>query len=182
MEFPVKDTKFSGLFRKYNDTGTPKLKLIPSSVSWQWYPYYIFWYDQNHYHFCSGAEGNLVIKIVDFLFKITHYELRSHQSSEHYMRAWTFEGSSDNVHYDMLDNRPENDDLNCSSVKLYEVKKQRKSYRYFRIKQIGKTLSGNAAMRVSGLDIYGTLVPIKCSQQRKQLSYFFMYITCLILK
>ena len=162
--------------------GSPRLKLFPSSIDNEWYPYYIFWYNQTYYHFCSAGAGNLVIKIVDFPFKITHYEIRSHPSSEHYMRAWTFEGSNDNVHYDMLDNRPESDDLISSSVKSYEVNKQRKSYRYFRVKQVGKTLSGYTSMRVSGLDVYGTLVSFRCSPSRKSISSFFMFITCLILR
>ena len=82
----------------------------------------------------------------------------------------------------MLDDRPENDDLISSSVKLYEVNKQRKSYRYFRVKQVGTTLSGHISMRVSGLDVYGTLVSFRCSPSRKSTSSFFMFITCLILR
>ena len=179
-KFPVKSTQFSGLFRRYSDTGSPEIDLFPSSVANQWYAYYIFWYNQTYYHYCSGesdANSSLVIRINNLPFKITHYEIRSHSSAEHYMQAWTFEGSNDNVHYDMLDNRPASSDLISNSVKIYEVNKQRKPYRYFRIKQTVNTLSGRMNMRLSGLDIYGAFISLKCTQTKKSSPSIFMLIS-----
>ena len=71
MDYPLTGKQFSGLFRRYSDTGHPSLELFPSSTADDRYAKYIFWYNQTDLHFCSGLWSEnpyLVIKISDFPF------------------------------------------------------------------------------------------------------------------
>ena len=185
MNFPVSDKNFNGLFRRFSDTGGPRIELLPSSIDAICFPKYIFWYNNSEKHFCSRIDDNnpyLIVKVCDFPFLITHYEISSHPSDQHYMRAWKFEGSLDNVHYDVLDDRPVSSDLSTNAIKKYKVNNRRKLYQYFRVNQTVKTLSNLITMRISGLDIYGTFIPIRCSSSRKSVSSLFNLIHFLMLK
>ena len=161
MNFPVKADKLDGLVRSFKDTGKPRIELYPSST-WG-YPYLvsnILEYDDPISHWCSGyaekLNSSLVVKIVDAPFNITHYSIRSHYSNDAYMPAWTFEGSNDNVNYDLLHSKDINEELKNSGIGQYKINPQKKSYRYFRIRQTVKTVGGYDGMRVSGIDFFGS--------------------------
>ena len=101
MNFPVKTDKFDGLIRSFADTGKPKIELYPSSTFSNLYKVdYILEYNNTNSHWCSGyaeeLDSNLIVKIVDAPFCITHYTIRSHPSNDAYMPAWILEGSEDN--------------------------------------------------------------------------------------
>ena len=134
-------------------------------------------------HWCSddkeGLNAQLVIKIINVPFYITHYSIRSHPSTQHYMRAWTLEGSNDNVKYEMIHNMPENNDLISNKIGQYPVNAKRKGYKYFRIKQTIKTISNLASMRISGLDFYGSFMGKQansCRNTRKDSIYLLAFV------
>ena len=164
MNFPVKSDKLDGIVRSYADIGYPRIELKPSSSEPTNKVTNILRYNDSSSHWVSGyrekLNAKLVIKIVDFRLNITHYSIRSHPSNSHFIQAWTFEGSNDNHNYEMIDNRTKNADLANSQIGQYEVNNLSKSYRYFRIMQTMLPLSGENGMRISGLDLFGLVIPL----------------------
>ena len=176
MFFPVKENKFSGLLRSFSSRGYPKIELLPSSSATTHPSKNVLNFENNISHWVSGNEGlnaHFDVKIVSGVLRITNYTIRSHYGSDCYMRAWTFEASNDNFSYTMLDNRPQNDDLNCSGVVQYHVNQENNYYQYFRIRQTVKTIA-DSTMRLSGIDFYGEFLPFrtktcKCSKNQHSL-------------
>ena len=100
------------------------------------------------------------------------YAIRNRNGTTHIMLNWSFEGSMDNKTFDIIDRR----NLNSGIVK-YNIEKiqsllktpgnishwkiennERKAYRYFRIKQMGKNSSGNYILCLSGIELYGECI------------------------
>ena len=162
MNFPVTSDKLSGLIRSYKDNGYPLVELLPSSATEGNPIKGVFTYNDANDHWCStaaqGLNDNLVINF-GIPFYITHYSIRSHPSTNHYIQAWTFEGSDDNKEYEMLHRQPICDTLKSSGIGQYKINNTKKGFRYFRIKQTVATISGSTSMRISGLDLYGSFVP-----------------------
>ena len=164
MIFPVKANKFSGLLRRFKNTGYPKIELFPSSTANDFIASYVLDFNRENLHWAStgqqGFDEQFVVKIDSGVLKITNYSIRSHPDSC-YMRKWTLEGSNDDNNYAMLDDRPENDDLNKSGVGQYPADPHNNYYQYFRIKQ---TMKNNCddRMRLSTLDFYGNFLPFQC--------------------
>ena len=169
MIFPVNSDKLNGTLRSYKTKGTPSIQLIPSSTAATAYSVNnILDYNSADSHWASdasqGFDANLVVKFVDDRFLATHYSIRSHPSSNCYMQAWTLEGSTDNVNYETLHNKTQNDDLINSGIGQYKINPRKKGFRYFRIKQTMKTLLDHENMRISGLDFFG-VYPFECQCQ-----------------
>ena len=95
------------------------------------------------------------------------------------MQAWTFEGSSDNVSYTMLDNKAQNTYLKSNGVGKFGVNPSKKCFRYFRIKQTMNTIKNSYGnMRISGLDLFGLLISDENTYRSTRFSFI---ITKLIL-
>ena len=164
MFFPVKEHKFWGILRRYKNTGYPKIELLPSSTSPKYPPENILGLDNLHEHWVStsseGLNAQFVVRIVSGVLRITNYSIKSHDTDKYYMRAWSLEGSNDNINYAMIDDRPQNDDLYNSSIGQYPVNPQNNYYQYFRIKQTMPN-KGDSRMRIFNLDFYGEFLPFK---------------------
>ena len=189
LNFPVKADKLSGLVRNYKDKGYPSIELYPSSSIKNHNVSNILDYSDDQSHWASTLEeklnAQLVIKIADGPFYITHYSIRSHPSANYYMQAWTFEGSMNNKTYTMLDNRPQNADLNSSKIGQYRVNPKRKRFQYFRIKQTMPTLVvSHENMRISGIDFYGSFIAPNDGCSHRYCSHFskniFVYIVAVV--
>ena len=159
MIFPVNSDRLNGIIRSYVDRKSPIIELMPSSTYYTYYVENILDYNNTESHWVSntdeGLNGSLVVKITDDPFLITHYSIRSHHTDYDYVRAWTFEGSNDNIKYELLHNKTDNSELANSSIGQYEVNPRKKGFRYFRIKQTIETHHGWKDMRISGLDFFG---------------------------
>ena len=112
------------------------------------------------------------------VLRITNYSIRSHPDPRYYMQAWKLEGSNDDEHYEILDNRPQNADLRSSSIGQYPANPQGKSFQYFKIKQTMPTPSGYKNMRISGLDFYGSFIAkqITCKCRKCENNRYSLFI------
>ena len=186
MFFPVKADKLSGLLRRFKNRGYPKIKFSPSSTSGEFVANNILEYNNVNAHWASntseGLNAHFDVKIVSGVLRITHYSIKSHDTAFQYMRAWSLEGSNDNINYTMLDDRPENDDLNCSGIGQYEINKEKNFYQYFRIKQTMRNKS-DSKMRIFRLDFYGEFLPFKlnsCKYSRNNYNILAILINVIL--
>ena len=165
MIFPVNSDKLNGVLKNFKNKGTPNIKLIPSSTQGTYAVSNILDFNSADSHWASsysdGLNSNLVVKFVDDRFLITHYSIRSHQSTENYMQAWTLEASIDDINYETLHNKTKNEELINNTIRQYKINPRKKGFQYFRIKQTMKTVYESTNMRISGLDFFGTY-PFVC--------------------
>ena len=188
MFFPVKADKFSGILRRYKNRGYPKIELLPSSTESGLPEENVLDFKNGESHWASpqdkGLDSYFVVRIVSGVLRITNYSIRSHNSDNYYMQAWTFEASNDNINYVELDDRPQNTDLKSSGIGQYPVNSENNYYQYFRIKQTIATIKGLANMRISGLDFYGEFLPFKlnsCRYSKNNNCHIFMLLINVIL-
>ena len=131
MIFPVNSDKLNGALKSYKTNGTPAIQLIPSSTESAYSVSNILDYDSAVSHWASsnneGLNANLIVKFVDDRFLVTHYSIRSHPNSYYYMQAWTLEGSTDNVNYEMLHKKTQNTDLINNGIGQYKINPRKKS-------------------------------------------------------
>lgn len=177
LDFPVTNKVFSGLLKKYKESGEPLVQIIPSSEPSDYPVSNILLFDDDASHWVSslseGLNANLVVKINNFPFYITHYTIRSHPQNLNYMQAWTLEGSNNGNNYQIIHNKTQNSELNNSGIGHYRVNARRLGFRYFRIKQTMVTVEKRSNMRISGLDFYGTFAPhqtIRCIRSNNRLN------------
>ena len=81
LTFPVSTDKLSGIIRSYKDTGSPSIELYPSStITTSYIVDNILDYSNDQSHWASnitlGLDEQLVVKIADGPFYITHYSIR----------------------------------------------------------------------------------------------------------
>ena len=184
MNFPLnKEDKLNGLIRSFVDKKYPKVELYASSQTSN-AAADIFSYNDENAHWCSleseGLSAQLVVKIVNAPFYITHYSIRSHFTSVNYMQAWSFEASKDNAVYETLDNRSINDDLSSSGIGQYRINTKKKGFQYFKIKQTVPTKEAHTNMRISGLDFFGSFIPAcklcTCKNRGNERSILLLYL------
>ena len=165
MFFPVKEDKLSGLLRRFKTRGYPKIECFPSSTTGKYVADNVFDFDNKYSHWASneseGLDAHFDIKIVSGVLRITNYSIRSHDSNNIYIQAWTLEGSNNNINYVILDDKPQNADLKSSGIGQYPANSENNYYQYFRIKQTMKTINGASNMRITNLDFYGEFLPFK---------------------
>lgn len=165
MKFLVKNDKFNGIIRSFKENNYPKIELKPSSYDQINPVENILDYGSENKHWVSnsdeGLKAQLVVKIVDDLFLITHYSIRSHFSEDPYIQKWTFEGSYDNNEYFTLHEPPQCDDLKSNGIGFYKVNPHKKGFKYFRIKQTMSTTGGYSNMRITNLEFFG-IYPFSC--------------------
>ena len=93
----------------------PLIEFIPSSTASGYPVSNILDYSNEKTHWASGENQGLNANLTVNLgvpFCITHYSIRSHDSTNLFMKAWTLEGSNDKIYnYKILDNKETNDDL-----------------------------------------------------------------------
>ena len=189
MEFPIERGQLHGIIRRYATRGSPKIELFPSSSQPAWPVNNILQYEDDSKHWVTemndGLDAHLVIKIQNCFLMIKNYSFQSHFSEEHFVQSWTFEGSNDNIHYDMLDDQPQNEYLKNGNIKSIEVNPEKRLFKYFRLKNKMNTISGHANMRVTHIELFGTLYLPRQSCKKpnnKPISKLFRYIIvfCLV--
>ena len=167
--FNLKEEKFSGILRRYKNKGYPKIELKVSYNNPSLPSQSVFDFENTSSHWATRdiAISNhfFIVRIFNGTFRMTNYDIRSHNSNNCYMRGWKLEGSKDGSNYVVLDERPENDDLYYSQVGRYSVDSGGNYYSYFRIKQTVKSIRDNR-MRISALDFYGEFLPFNMSLGR----------------
>ena len=98
---------------------------------------------------------------------VTHYALRHGKSDgKSYLLEWQFQGSLDGMMWKDLEtcykkdkpsDPPKFRDPHPYFTGLWSVKGEVRAFRYFRILQKGRNSSGNYAMYLSGVELYGVL-------------------------
>lgn len=94
---------------------------------------------------------------------LTHYTIRGNcNTSAEQIRSWWFQGAQTENDWVMLDKREDDKSIEKSgSSQTFEVttpEAKDKTFRYFRIVQIGKNSTYNHRMHITGFEIYGTLI------------------------
>ena len=172
MTFPPKSDNFSGLIKSFYDTGKPNIELNASEpANGGRKAINALNYKDTESHFASNSNDALnafFIIILSSPFYITHYTIRSHQSSTCHIRAWTFAASKDGNDYKILDNKEANDYLKSSGSVRTRVNPQRKRYKYFRIMQT-EANAFDKVMRISGVDLFGSFT---LENKRRRKIYF----------
>jgi hypothetical protein len=92
--------------------------------------------------------------------KVSHYSIRTFdgQPGEAHLKSWIVDGSQDGQNWIDLDERRDNDQLNCSNaVASFEVTRSALC-RFIRIRQAGVNHSGNHRIALSAFELFGSIL------------------------
>ena len=109
----------------------------------------------------------------------TSYSVRSSAESHgsRHLKSWVIEVSNDSYMWTEIDRREKNNDLN-GEFALCNFKVSRvptESFRFFRLRQTGKSHHGSDAVAITAMEIFGTLSVTEKIQQRRPLKQEFVY-------
>ena len=157
--FYPSDDKLDGVIKYFSRYGKPYVFFEASSVYAPYFVTEIIKEDPNAV-WCSdeseGLKAILTIGIPNYYIKLTHYSFRSHKSDNLYVRSWNLSGSKDGYNYKIIDSKPINDDLKNNQIGHYQVSTG--IYKYFKLIQTSTNIRGDKNMRVTGFEIFGTLI------------------------
>ena len=91
--------------------------------------------------------------------QLTHYTIKNNYTYGH-IQQWKLLASNNGVNFDTIDTRDIIDPNGKESIKTYNILSpyNQKSYRIFRILQIGRNSNGTHSLCYSGFEFYGSLL------------------------
>ena len=165
MEYPPKENEFEGVIRSFVGIKKPQLELsVHGEEGESWPKENILNFStknsQSSPHlFLNGSSTDFPALYFTFpneKLYITQYIIRSHISTQHFLKSWSFSGSNDGSTWTIIHGQNNSDDLINGSKKSYQITHPKnKFFSQYKLESNGTTNSGEYAMRILNIDFYG---------------------------
>ena len=124
--------------------------------------------DTEFYTTTGGQDGWVKVHILTGKLKCNHYSIRNRYRYDNdagsALRNWKLQGSNNDIDWVDLDIQTNNTSLIASSQWLTLSSISSESYCYFRLLETGVNSSGNYAICLSEIEVYGEYIPTPISQ------------------
>ena len=165
MEYPPKENEFDGVIRSFVGIGKPQLELSVHGIeSERDVKENIFNFETKNeedspHLFINGSSTDFPALFFTFpnekLF-ITQYTIRSHVSTKHFLKSWSFSGSNDGLKWTPIHGQKDSNDLNNGNITTYQINNPKnKFFSKYKLESNGTTNNGEYAIRILNIDFYG---------------------------
>ena len=139
-----------------------KIKIIPSDNICNTYSHTIEDGFKSHW-FTFVANPFLKFDFKENKVKINGYSLRTYSGEAGcaHLKSWDVEGSNDDKSWEIIQSIRDNEQLNDSKREAFwSITENDKSYRYIRIKMVGKSWANADFMVIRNIELFGSVEKI----------------------